>query len=86
MSLHRDYLPSSWSYYTPSWPEVGFYLGSFGLFFTCYFLFAKYFPVIAIAEIKFILKTSGQNFKDQMNSIEEKSNEQFIEEQMHAHH
>jgi molybdopterin-containing oxidoreductase family membrane subunit len=85
MSLHRDYLPSSWSYYTPSWPEVGFYLGSFGLFFTCYFLFAKYFPVIAIAEIKFILKTSGQNYKDKMNTIESQQNEHFIAEQAHHH-
>ena len=86
MSLHRDYLPSSWSYYTPSWPEVGFYLGSFGLFFTCYFLFAKYFPVIAIAEIKFILKTSGENFKNKMDVIEEANTEHFIEEQLHHHH
>jgi Ni/Fe-hydrogenase subunit HybB-like protein len=84
MSLHRDYLPSAWSYYTPTWPEVGFYLGSFGLFFTCFFLFAKYFPVIAIAEIKFILKTSGDNFKEGMTTIETKSTEQFIEE--NAHH
>jgi Ni/Fe-hydrogenase subunit HybB-like protein len=84
MSLHRDYLPSAWSYYTPTWPEVGFYLGSFGLFFTCFFLFAKYFPVIAIAEIKFILKTSGDNYKDAMPAIEAKSTEQFTEE--NAHH
>jgi molybdopterin-containing oxidoreductase family membrane subunit len=85
MSLHRDYLPSSWSYYTPSWPEVGFYLGSFGLFFTCYFLFAKYFPVIAIAEIKFILKTSGENYKREMLPIEDVSTDHFIEEQSHHH-
>ncbi len=84
MSLHRDYLPSSWSYYTPTWPEVGFYLGSFGLFFTCFFLFAKYFPVIAIAEIKFILKTSGDNYKEEMKVIETQSTEQFIE--ANAHH
>ena len=56
-SLYRDYLPSSWSvYYSPSIYEVGFYLGTFGLFFTCFFLFAKYFPVIAVAEIKYVLK------------------------------
>jgi len=42
-SLYRDYIPGSWSYYSPTWPEVGFYLGTFGLFFTCFFLFAKYF-------------------------------------------
>jgi len=71
-SLYRDYIPGSWSYYSPTWPEVGFYLGTFGLFFTCFFLFAKYFPVIAIAEIKFILKTSGNNYKEQMAPIEEK--------------
>jgi molybdopterin-containing oxidoreductase family membrane subunit len=70
-SLYRDYIPGSWSYYSPTWPEVGFYLGTFGLFFTCFFLFAKYFPVIAIAEIKFILKTSGNNYKEQMAPIEE---------------
>ena len=84
-SLYRDYIPGSWSYYSPTWPEVGFYLGTFGLFFTCFFLFAKYFPVIAIAEIKFILKTSGNNYKEQMAPIEEKSVEEFAHELEHAH-
>jgi hypothetical protein len=42
-------------------------------------------PVIAIAEIKFILKTSGQNFKDKMNTIEEKTDEHFMAEQL-SHH
>ena len=60
-SLHRDYLPSSWTMYSPTWVEVGFYLGTFGLFFTCYLLFAKFFPVIAVAEIKHVLKTTGNN-------------------------
>ena len=84
-SLYRDYIPGSWSYYSPTWPEVGFYLGTFGLFFTCFFLFAKYFPVIAIAEIKFILKTSGNNYKEKMAPIEEKSVEEFAHEMEHAH-
>jgi molybdopterin-containing oxidoreductase family membrane subunit len=84
-SLYRDYLPGSWTYYSPTWPEVGFYLGTFGLFFTCYFLFAKYFPVIAVAEIKFVLKTSGENFKKKMDVIEEKNFEEFVHEQAHAH-
>ena len=85
-SLYRDYLPSSWTYYSPTWPEVGFYLGTFGLFFTCFFLFAKYFPVIAVAEIKFVLKTSGEAQKKTMAQIDEKSTEQFVHEQMEAHH
>ena len=70
-SLYRDYLPSAWSvYYSPTIWEIGFYLGTFGLFFTCFFLFAKYFPVIAIAEIKYVLKTTGESYKDKMGHLE----------------
>lgn len=83
-SLYRDYLPSSWStYYSPSIWEVGFYLGTFGLFFTCFFLFIKFFPVIAIAEIKLVLKTSGANYKEEMTSIEESTSDKFIHQQLH---
>lgn len=86
-SLYRDYLPSSWSvYYRPSIWEVGFYLGTFGLFFTCYFLFSKYFPVIAIAEIKHVLKTTGESFKDEMSALEHKEADHFYEEMHHDHH
>ncbi|MCC6288879.1 MAG: polysulfide reductase NrfD [Chitinophagaceae bacterium] len=85
-SLYRDYLPSSWSlYYRPTIFEVGFYLGTFGLFFTCYFLFSKYFPVIAIAEIKSILKTSGESYKEKMADLENMSVEEFYAK-THDHH
>jgi molybdopterin-containing oxidoreductase family membrane subunit len=84
-SLYRDYLPSSWTYYSPTWTEMGFYIGTFGLFFTCFFLFAKYFPVVAIAEIKFVLKTSGDNYKREMLPLEEKSVEEFVHIVEHAH-
>ncbi|MFT3681933.1 MAG: polysulfide reductase NrfD [Ferruginibacter sp.] len=86
-STYRDYLPSSWStYYSPSIYEIGFYLGTFGLFFTCFFLFAKYFPVIAVAEIKSILKTTGENYKGKMTELEKADSEKFyIEEVEHAH-
>jgi molybdopterin-containing oxidoreductase family membrane subunit len=76
-------LPGSWTYYSPTWPEVGFYIGTFGLFFTCFFLFAKYFPVVAVAEIKFVLKTSGDNYKREMAKEDEKSLEEFVHENSH---
>jgi Ni/Fe-hydrogenase subunit HybB-like protein len=83
-SVYRDFLPSSWGYYySPTIWEVGFYMGTFGLFFTCYFLFVKYFPVIAIAEIKYVLKTSGENYKEQMGGIERKGVEEFAHEVAH---
>ncbi|MFM7177934.1 MAG: NrfD/PsrC family molybdoenzyme membrane anchor subunit [Bacteroidota bacterium] len=59
-SLHRDYLPSSWLMYSPTWVEICMYIGSLGLFFTLFFLFAKFLPVIAVAEVKSIYKTSSE--------------------------
>jgi molybdopterin-containing oxidoreductase family membrane subunit len=54
-SLHRDFLPSSWGVYTPTWVEVLTLAGSFGLFFTLFLLFLRYLPMIAIAEVKGIM-------------------------------
>jgi Ni/Fe-hydrogenase subunit HybB-like protein len=51
-SLHREFLPSNWGYYKPTWVDVCTYVGSFGLFFTCFLLFMRFLPMIAIAEVK----------------------------------
>jgi Ni/Fe-hydrogenase subunit HybB-like protein len=51
-SLHRSYLPSSWVMYRPTMIEVGTLIGSFGLFFTCFLLFIRLLPMIAMWEIK----------------------------------
>jgi molybdopterin-containing oxidoreductase family membrane subunit len=54
-SLHRDFLPSSWTYYIPSKIEIATLMGSFGLFFTCFLLFCRFLPVLAMAEVKGVL-------------------------------
>jgi molybdopterin-containing oxidoreductase family membrane subunit len=54
-SLHRDFLPSSWSYYTPTWFDWGITLGSFGWFFIWFLLFCRLLPVIAVAEVKSVM-------------------------------
>jgi molybdopterin-containing oxidoreductase family membrane subunit len=59
-SLHRDYLPSSWVMFYPTITDVGVYLFTFGFFFTAFLLFAKFFPVINMAEIKAVLKSSSE--------------------------
>ena len=59
-SLHRDYLTSSWAMYKPTIVEIGLFLGTLGFFFTAFFLFIRVFPVIAIAEVKVVLKSSGE--------------------------
>lgn len=61
-SLHRDYLTSSWTMYKPTIVEVGIFLGTLGFFFTMFLLFIRVFPVIAIAEVKTILKSSGEQY------------------------
>ena len=66
-TLARDYLPSSWSLYSPSWVEIGIYLGTFGLFFTCFLIFARVAPVVAVAEIKHILKSAGDQYIGENN-------------------
>jgi molybdopterin-containing oxidoreductase family membrane subunit len=60
-SLHRDYLPSSWAMFSPTIIDVGVYVGTIGLFFTLFLLFAKFFPVINMAEVKSVLKYGVDN-------------------------
>jgi molybdopterin-containing oxidoreductase family membrane subunit len=55
ISLHQDYLPSSWHLYVPTYVDVGILCGSFGLFFTLVLLFARFLPVVATTEEKMIL-------------------------------
>ncbi|MCB0492452.1 MAG: polysulfide reductase NrfD [Cyclobacteriaceae bacterium] len=59
-SLHRDYLPSSWSMFYPTMYDVGEYVLTFGFFFAAFLLFAKFFPVINMAEVKSIIKSSSE--------------------------
>jgi molybdopterin-containing oxidoreductase family membrane subunit len=55
ISLHRDFIPSNWSYYLPTWVDVLTYLGTFGLFCTFFLLFMRFLPMIAISEIKGVI-------------------------------
>jgi molybdopterin-containing oxidoreductase family membrane subunit len=55
MTLHRDYLPSSWGYYVPTWVEICTLIGSLGLFFTLFFLFLRFLPMIAMSEVKNVM-------------------------------
>ena len=53
--MHRDFLPSSWATYVPTLIEVVTFIGSFGLFFTMFCLFARFLPMVAMAEVKTVL-------------------------------
>ena len=69
-SLHRDYIPSSWSMFHPTWVDIGIFIGTIGIFFTLFLLYSRTFPVLALNELKTILKSSGDNFKNETNKSE----------------
>jgi molybdopterin-containing oxidoreductase family membrane subunit len=54
-SLSRDYLPSAWGVYAPTWVDLLTLLGSFGLFFTLFLLFLRFLPIVAMAEVKSVM-------------------------------
>lgn len=52
VSLHRDFLPSSWGMYTGTKYDWSMYLGTIGLFLTLLFLFIRVLPMISIFEMR----------------------------------
>ena len=55
ISLTRDFLPSSWGDFWPTWVDVLMFAGTFGLFFFHMLLFVRFGPIIAMAEVKSIM-------------------------------
>ncbi|WP_018291063.1 quinol:electron acceptor oxidoreductase subunit ActD [Verrucomicrobium sp. 3C] len=60
ISLHRDFLPSSWSLYHPTWVDIGLLIGSVGLFLFLFLLFLRFLPVIAMFEVKALCSHSEE--------------------------
>ncbi|QJD95667.1 polysulfide reductase NrfD [Mucilaginibacter robiniae] len=65
-SLHRDFIPSSWAMFYPTWTDVGIFVGSIGLFFTMFLLFIRVLPSVAMAEVKLLLKSSSEQAKKKL--------------------
>ena len=69
-SLHRDFLPSSWTMFSPTFIDIGIFIGTIGFFLLLFLLYARSFPVIAQSEVKSILKSAGENYKKLRDSHE----------------
>ncbi len=54
-SLHRDFLPSSWGMYYPTFWDFATFFGTVGFFLTLLFLFIRFLPVISIFEMRTIV-------------------------------
>jgi molybdopterin-containing oxidoreductase family membrane subunit len=59
VSLHRDFMPSSWGMYTPTrWDWITLF-GTIGFFLLCFILFCRLLPVISIAEMRELVHSTG---------------------------
>ena len=63
-SLTRDFLPSSWQAFVPTWVDLAMLLGSFGLFGTLFLLFLRYLPMVAMAEVKTVMPQADTHGHD----------------------
>ena len=51
-TLAREFMPSNWGYFIPTWVDVFTFVGTFGLFLTFFLLFVRFLPLLAISEVK----------------------------------
>lgn len=63
LNLSKGRTPSSWTLFSPTFVDIGIFIGTIGFFFVLFLLYARNFPVIAQAEVKTILKSSGEMYK-----------------------
>jgi molybdopterin-containing oxidoreductase family membrane subunit len=56
ISLHRDFLPSSWGMYYPTRWDWATFLGTIGLFMTLIFLFMRVLPAISMNEMRVLVE------------------------------
>ncbi|MBX7135954.1 MAG: polysulfide reductase NrfD [Fimbriimonadaceae bacterium] len=59
MSLSRDYMPSAWGMYYPTWWDIGMFAGTIGFFIFMMLLFIRFLPMINIFEMKDLLHRTG---------------------------
>ena len=58
VSLHRDFLSSSWGIYVPTRWDWATYLGTIGFFLFCFLLFIRVLPMITIFEMRMMLPSA----------------------------
>jgi Ni/Fe-hydrogenase subunit HybB-like protein len=52
MGLQREYLPSKWETYAPTWVDIGIFLGTLGFFSFLFLLFLRFVPFVSASETK----------------------------------
>jgi hypothetical protein len=64
ISLHRDFMPSSWHEYYPTFWDYATFLGTIGFFLACMFLFLRVLPMISISEVGALLHATEKKAEE----------------------
>jgi molybdopterin-containing oxidoreductase family membrane subunit len=60
--LHRDFLPSSWGLFYPTWVDIWTFVGTLGIFLSLFLLFIRFLPMIAMSEVKIVLPEADAHY------------------------
>jgi Ni/Fe-hydrogenase subunit HybB-like protein len=68
-SLTRDFLPTSWGFFHPTFVDICTFIGTIGLFLTLFLLFARFLPMIAISEVKGVVAVEKGSFPKEKQEV-----------------
>src|ERR1700726_1116917 len=60
--LHRDFIPSSWGIFIPTWVDIWTFIGTLGIFTSLFLLFIRFLPMIAMSEVKIVLPDADPHY------------------------
>ena len=60
VSLHREFIPSKWDMFYPTRWDWATYIGTIGLFFTLFYLFIRFLPMISIVEVRSLVHETNE--------------------------
>jgi molybdopterin-containing oxidoreductase family membrane subunit len=63
ISLTRDFMPSAWGRYSPTFWDWATFIGTIGMFVTLIFLFVRVLPAISIAEMRELVAETSEEKK-----------------------
>jgi len=66
-SIHRDFVTSSWGYFSPTWVDIGLFVGTIGLFTFLFLLFVKFLPMVTMFEVKAVLPEADPHHSTKPN-------------------
>jgi molybdopterin-containing oxidoreductase family membrane subunit len=64
ISLTRDFMPSAWGRYSPTFWDYATFAGTLGLFTMLFYLFVRGLPAIAISEMRELVEHESHIKRD----------------------